>query len=97
MGASSKSGNGRKASKSRSRSRPREVSVGTADEIRKRVQLQFNNYMETKEAMGDDRMSLLEDSTATPPRDVKKEIMQKQKVQRKRSEAERKRLELAEL
>jgi len=78
MGASSKNvtqkttgsnDRGRK-SKSRSKSRTREVSTGTADSIRKRVQLQYNNYMETKEAQ-EEEPSLLEDSQATPPRPVK--------------------------
>lgn len=60
-----------KGSKSRSKSRPREISRDSADEIRKRVQLQFNNYMQDKEAL-DEEISLLEDSQATPPRDIKK-------------------------
>ena len=71
--------------------------MGTADEIRKRVKLQFDNYMGAKEEAGDDEISLLEDSTATPPRAVKKEIVQEQRHQRNRSEAERKHLELEEL
>lgn len=59
-------------SKSRSKSRgPRELSTDTTDEIRKRVQLQFNNYMQEKQAL-DEEISLLEDSQATPPRDIKK-------------------------
>ena len=61
-----------KGSKSRSKSRgPRELSTDTTDEIRKRVQLQFNNYMQEKQAL-DEEISLLEDSQATPPRDIKK-------------------------
>lgn len=61
------------------------------------MQLQYNNYMQRKEAMGDDDISLLEDSQATPPRQIKQQIMSEQLKQRKKSEAERKRLELAEL
>ena len=62
---------GRLGSKSRSKSRPREVSTDTADDIRKRVQMQFQNYMQDKQAL-DEEISLLEDSQATPPRDIKK-------------------------
>ena len=59
-----------KGSKSRSKSRPRELSRASADEIRKKVQLQFNNYMQ--EVDPDGEISLLEDSQATPPREIKK-------------------------
>ena len=105
MGASSKSatqksktsrnGPSRK-SKSRSGSRPRNLSKDTSEAIRKRIQLQFNNYIETKKA-NDEEPSLLEDSQATPPRQVKQQILEDQLNKRKHDEAERRRLQYLEL
>ena len=96
MGATSKSasgkqsGNGRSQSrKSRSGSRPRSNSRETTDDIRRRVQMQFNNYMQTKEALAEEEApSILQDSQATPPREVKKQIMLEQLQRRKRELAE---------
>ena len=66
-------------SKSRSKSKHRSASRETADDIKRRVQLQYNNYMEAKMAQAEDsedpEISLLADSQATPPREVKKQLV----------------------